>query len=304
MSSSTTNPELFSGLTEIDKIATDFTIRLTEYTYLPKVAEPRRDWVASVAVPAFVAHGATNTVKKFATIGTGGGLDAVAALEVFDLEKLAITDLHPAVVAAATHNIKAAAGGNPALAHTIQNLIALPGDICTPLAQEAGQFDLIYENLPNIPIDAVHIIDAGQTSSTYVPVRTEIIPPVATDNLLALHWLALRQARHILSPTGAIISSMGGRVPISSMIQSEPEEVIGGYKKNQEAGMGPFYFYPASVLESTFKSLSPAAAGLDAANIERQIAPHRLDAVEAYQAYKTGTTVAHTVVVVRSTPAF
>ena len=54
---------------------------------------------------------------------------------------------------------------------------------------------------------------------------------------------------------------MGGRVPIQSMlsmaksvgfqaevliytwkIQSEPEEVIGGYKKNQEDGLGPVSF--------------------------------------------------------------
>ncbi|KAF8882674.1 hypothetical protein BD779DRAFT_1472809 [Infundibulicybe gibba] len=329
-----TNPELFSGLTEVDvnfekffligrpkKISADFTIRLTEYTYLPKIAEPRRDWVASVAVPAFIAHGSRNTVHKFATIGTGGGLDAVAALEIFDLEKLAITDLHPTVVAAAAHNIRAAAGSNAALFNTVQNLIAIPGDICTPLAGEVGQFDLIYENLPNIPIDAGHILDSGQTSSTYVPTRTEAIPSVATNNLLALHWLALEQAKHILSPTGAIISSMGARVPISSLvsmarsagfnahvliytwkIQSEPEEVIGGYKRSQEAGLGPFYFYPASVLESTFESLSPMAAGLNAVDIEHQISPHRLNAIEAYNAYKAGTIVAHTVAVIRSTP--
>lgn len=231
-----------------------------------------------------------NEVKSFATIGTGGGLDAVAALEIFDLKKLAITDLHPAVVAAAAHNIRTAAQTTSELDDVVKNLIAAPGDLCSPLAKETGQFDLIYgehcrqsafqanelslllENLPNIPIDSSHVIDAGQTSSTYVPAREEAIPSVATSNLLALHWLALRQAKDLLSPHGAILSSMGGRVPIAALvemaksagynahvltytwkIQSEPEEVIGGYKKNQEAGLGPvcISLSHASILLST-----------------------------------------------------
>ncbi|KAF8876857.1 hypothetical protein BD779DRAFT_1475482 [Infundibulicybe gibba] len=327
----TTNSELFSGLQEVDvnfesffligkpqKIQPDFKVQLTEYTYLPKVAEPRRDWVASVAVPAFVAHSSSNTVKRFATIGTGSGLDAVAALEVFDLEKLAITDLHPAVVAAAARNIRTATSGQAATSEAVGNLIAAPGDVCAPLSNQ-GPFDLIYENLPNIPIDATHIIDAGQTSSTYVPQRQETIPNIATDNLLALHWIALQQAKHLLSPTGAILSSIGGRVPISALIsmarsagynahvltytwkiQSEPEEVIGGYKNNEETGLGPFFFYPASVLESTFRHLSPAAAGSDAESIEEKLIPYRLDASSAYRAHKAGAIIGHTVAVIRS----
>ena len=66
------------------------------------------------------------------------------------------------------------------------------------------------------------------------------------------------QATSLLAPGGAVLSSMGGRVPLAAMlemarsagyvaqvltytwkIQSEPEEVIGGYKKNQEDGTRP-----------------------------------------------------------------
>jgi hypothetical protein len=85
--------------------------------------------------------------------------------------------------------------------------------------------------------------------------RHEKIPAIAHDSLLALHWLALVQAKNLLAPGGVMLSSMGGRVPLVAMlemarsagycaqvltytwkIQSEPEEVIGGYKKNQEDG--------------------------------------------------------------------
>ena len=91
-----------------------------------------------------------------------------------------------------------------------------------------------------------------------MPERHEKIPAIAHDSLLALHWLALIQAKKLLAPGGAVISSMGGRVPLVTMlemarsaafvaqvltytwkIQSEPEEVIGGYKINQKDCLRP-----------------------------------------------------------------
>ena len=63
---------------------------------------------------------------------------------------------------------------------------------------------------------------------------------------------------NLLAPGGALLSSMGGRVPTSAMLaladsagyeariltlswkeQSEPEAVIGGYAEHQEQGLGP-----------------------------------------------------------------
>lgn len=330
------NPELFSNLTQVDvnfsefycigkpdKINEHFTVHLTKLTYLPKVADPRRDWVASVAVPAFVSHKKSGrTVTSFATVGTGSGLDAIGALEVFDLEKLAITDLHPAVVQAAAENIRAATAGQPRLQNVVDTLVSSPGDLLSPLADRKGEFDLIYENLPNIPLDpAARALFSGQTSSTYVAERHEKIVDVADESLLALHWLCMVQAKDLLAPGGSILSSMGGRVDISSMIsmcrsagynpevliytwkvQSEPEEVIGGYRTHQEKGHRLFYFYPADVLEEAFKGRSPAMTTAEALELEGELEPHRMDAVAAYTAHTSGRiTVAHTVVVMRNT---
>ncbi|KAJ7043196.1 hypothetical protein C8F04DRAFT_1390033 [Mycena alexandri] len=320
--------ELFSGLTEVEvdfekffgmgkprKVLSHFTIKLTELTYLPKIDNPRRDWVASVAVPAFLAHRAQNEVKAFATVGTGGGLDAIAAMDIFSPECVAMTDIHLPVVNAAAENFCIATAGLSGV-----NLIAAAGDILAPLGNKNYKFDLIYENLPNIPLDDAHEIDAGQTSSTYVPHRSEDIPAIATNNLLALHFLALQQAKSLLSPEGAIISSIGGRVEIAILlkmaleagycaeiltytwkIQSEPEEVIGGYKKNQEDGLGPFYFYPAAVLEKAFGNLDPAAAGRRAEEIEGLLRPHAVDAPTALELHRNGLEIGHTVAIVRST---
>ncbi|KAJ6547072.1 hypothetical protein B0H19DRAFT_1075025 [Mycena capillaripes] len=148
---------------------------LTTVAYLPKVHDPRKDWVASVAVPAFLAHRAEKKVQAFCSIGTGAGLDVIAAAEIFDL-------------------------------------------------------------------------------------------------------------RHI------------------TKIQSEPEEVIGGYKKNQEDGLGPFHFYPAAVLEKTFLGLDPAEAGKQVKKIEEALLEHRIDALVTYELHRNGIIIGHTVAIVRSTP--
>ncbi|KAJ7724067.1 hypothetical protein DFH07DRAFT_855249 [Mycena maculata] len=220
---------------------------VTQLTYLPKVDDPRRDWVASVAVPAFLAHRAHNKVRNFVTVVTGAELGAIAATDIFDLGCLAITDRHQAVVDAAAENICNTSTG-------------------------AGKFRLIA----------------------------------------------------VLSPTGAVISSIGGRVPLAALlkmaseagyrakivtytwkIQSEPEEVVGGYKKNQEDGHGPLYFCPAKILRNTFGSLHPAVATrrTRAAETEESLLKHRIDAsVVAYELNRNGLFIGHTAAIVRSTP--
>ena len=104
-------------------------------------------------------------------------------------------------------------------------------------------------------------MNAGQASSTYIGDRSnDEIPTFVTEALLDLHYACLIQAKTwgILSRHGAILSSMGGRVSISTMLQlansagfagriltlawksqSEPESVIGGYAKEEENGRGP-----------------------------------------------------------------
>lgn len=101
----------------------------------------------------------------------------------------------------------------------------------------------------------------GQTSATYVGDRaSDKIPPLVSSALLDLHYVCLRQAKAsgLLSRSGAILSSMGGRVQLETMLkladaagyvgrvlglswkeQSEPESVIGGYAAHQEKGLGP-----------------------------------------------------------------
>jgi hypothetical protein len=101
-------------------------------------------------------------------------------------------------------------------------------------------------------------LEEGQISSTYVPERKEDLPDLANKTLTALHWLALTQAKPLLAPGGSVLSSVGARLPLRSIlafahdagytpdiltytwkIQSEPQEVIGGYAGYQNEGRGP-----------------------------------------------------------------
>lgn len=304
------------------KVPSSFEIEIDDSTYLPKVDEPIADWVSMVATPAFKAYNdlRPNQVKKFATVGTGSGLDAIIASEIYNLDHLAITDLHHNVLGTAARNVVSVLGSSKGSGSCI--VTAAYGDLLTPLLGAGVKFDLIYENLPNIPIAATtDAITAGQTSATYVEERAEPLPEVAQRNLLALHFLAIQQGVGLLAPGGHVLSSMGGRLPVRDIVgmataagvkaevhtytwkeQSEPEDVIGGYVHHQNKGLGPFHWYPLEVLREVFQGLSAAEAGARAFEVEAKLEAHKMDAVAAYAAYKNGLKVGHTVVVIRSSP--
>ncbi|KAJ1329821.1 hypothetical protein MN608_06557 [Microdochium nivale] len=187
------------------------------------------------------------------------------------------------------------------------------------------------ENLPNIPLSSATassssgdiLLRQGQTSSTLVGDRSaDGVPAHVSAAMLDLHYVCLRQARlkQLVNPRGgAILSSMGGRVPIRSMmdmaraagytarvvslawkVQSEPKTVIGEYAESQKSGLGTYFFYPTPALEAVFGDISPAAAALHSDWIEQQLRPHRVDAVTALSQHCAGVEIGHTVVVIAS----
>lgn len=119
-----------------------------------------------------------------------------------------------------------------------------------------------HRNLPNIPLpNEARDLRDGQTSSTYVGDRSsDKVPRSVSAALLELHYVCLVQAKSfgLLSSAGVILSSIGGRVPITTVLelaemagysgriltvwwkeQSEPESVIGGYAEHEMKGLGP-----------------------------------------------------------------
>ncbi|KAK2757996.1 hypothetical protein FQN54_004402 [Arachnomyces sp. PD_36] len=337
------NFERFFGIVP-SNVNESFSLTLAEQSYLPKVDNPRADWAVIAAFNSFQAYqrGQLGKVQRFATIGTGSGTDMIAALETFpDLEYGAMTDLHQSVVNAAKRNVLAATDKSISRRSVAKSIYASAGDLLVPLrGQEA--FDLIYEyvsrrkpypllaqnlckmdrNLPNIPLTTTGNLEDGQVSSTFIGDRTEDrVPAHVSEALLDLHYICLYQARvtRLIKPTGTILSSMGGRVPLQAMldmadaagysgrvvslawkIQSEPETVIGEYAENQRKGLGQYYFYPTSALAAAFGDLPSAAAALHASQIERNLFHHRLDAETALEQHHAGVEIGHTVYVLAS----
>ncbi|MDR2690520.1 MAG: class I SAM-dependent methyltransferase [Azoarcus sp.] len=291
-------------------------IHVTEHAFLPNVDEILGDWVATIATPAFKLirqrQGAQNA---FCSIGTGVGLDALAAIEILDATQIGITDVHEDVVAAAVDNIRR----NLREPRRIE-LAAGHGDLLEPLDARHPRYDLIYENLPNIPIADAGEIATARKSSGHIPARQETIPELMRRNLLSLHYVALLKAKEFLKPGGAVLSLIGGRIPLDLFhemgrltgyhaeiftygwkIQTDPEEIIGGHIQQQEAGFGPYHFYRANRLAEVFSGIGLQDSGQRAREIEQSLAPDALSPAAALAAWQQGETIGHTVVALRST---
>ena len=113
-----------------------------------KIDNPKADWVVTAALNAFQAFqsGHLGTVHRFATVGTGSGIDVVVALETFpQLTEVAMTDMHNEVVNVAKTNVLSATEKADDEVRTVAlAAVAKAGDVLLPLKGH-GVFDLIYE---------------------------------------------------------------------------------------------------------------------------------------------------------------
>jgi hypothetical protein len=292
-------------------------IEITDNAYLPRLDDLQSDWLHAVAVPAFKLLRKRRRGRpfgSFAAIGTGPGLDVLAAAEILGVSRVGLTDLDPAVVAAADGNVRR---NIPAARRPVIQSAA--GDLLAPLARFGSTYDLIYENLPNIPVQSVKSVATARNSGNTFTIRKEAVPAFVHTLMLDLHYLALVQARGFLAPRGAVLSTIGARVPLKDIlatgeaaglaasilthtwkVQYDPANVLPGYVRNQRKGFGPFRYYPAAVLAAAFAKIPLASSGKRALDTEARLAPHALDAPAAYAAFKKGTPIGHTVIVLKS----
>jgi methylase of polypeptide subunit release factors len=297
-----------------ERIAAELEIEVSNHAYLPRPDDPQRDWIASVAAPALRLwrEHAGAPVAAFCSIGTGSGLDALAAIEILGASRVGITDLAPEVVSTAAQNI--AANVKVPL-----DLAFGAGDLLAPLREFAPRYDVIYENVPNVPAPADTAVAADRNSGHYLAARAETLPEIVKQKMLDLHYLALLQARDFLADGGVIFSTLGARVELEVFLtmsrlanyapeiwtytwksQAEPEDVLAGHARQQQAGFGPFHFYLVDDLRAAFAGVDPTQSGKLAAEIERSLAPKRLDAAAAWREWQTGADIGHTVAVVKS----
>ncbi|MDR1647391.1 MAG: hypothetical protein LBR88_05065 [Zoogloeaceae bacterium] len=300
-----------------ERLQATLAIRVTEHAFLPSVEEEiLADWVATIATPAFKLIRARQGVQTaFCSIGTGTGLDALAAAETLGATRIGVTDVHEDVIAAAADNIRGNLK-NPASV----TLEAGFGDLLEPLPPDA-RYDLIYENLPNIPIDDAETVASARNSSGHIPPRKEPIPDLMRRNLLALHYVALQKAKGYLTPEGAVLSLIGGRIPLAVFqemgrlagyrpeiftygwkIQTNPEEIIAGHARQEAEGLGPYHFYRAARLEEAFAGVKLEDSGKRALEIEARLQADALSPAAALAAFRQGEVIGHTTVALRATP--
>ena len=307
----------YLALEEAPKQVQDYlSVGVTDHAYLPKTEDITSDWVAYIAAPAFklIRENLRHDVEAFASIGTGSGIDVLTGIELLGAKRVGFTDLLESVVNAAAENIKK----NLKNADSIE-LEFGAGDLLQPLQNGKRRYDVIYENLPNVPLTDNTKIEDKRNSGHYLEKRVEVIPEFVHEQMLDLHYLALKQARDYLAEKGAVYSTLGGRVPLSAFIklgelaglsseiftyswkvQAEPEDVISGYAAQEKAGLGPFRFYRASDLQKAFADISVKESGKNAFEIEKSLESSKLTAKEAYEAFLKGEVIGHTVAVLKS----
>ena len=307
----------YLALEEAPKHVQDYlSVGVTDHAYLPKTEDITSDWVAYIAAPAFklIRENLRHDVEAFASIGTGSGIDVLTGIELLGAKRVGFTDLQKSVVVAAAENIKK----NLKDADSIE-LEFGAGDLLQPLQNGKRRYDVIYENLPNVPLTDNTKIEDKRNSGHYLEKRVEVIPEFVHEQMLDLHYLALKQARDYLADKGAVYSTLGGRVPLSAFIklgelaglsseiftyswkvQAEPEDVISGYAAQEKAGLGPFRFYRASDLQKAFADISVKESGKNAFEIEKSLESSKLTAKEAYEAFLKGEVIGHTVAVLKS----
>ena len=307
----------YLALEEAPKHVQDYlSVAVTDHAYLPKTEDITSDWVAYIAAPAFklIRENLRHDVEAFASIGTGSGIDVLTGIELLGAKRVGFTDLQKSVVDAAAENIKK----NLKNADSVE-LEFGAGDLLQPLQNGKRRYDVIYENLPNVPLTDNTKIEDKRNSGHYLEKRVEAIPEFVHEQMLDLHYLALKQARDYLADKGAVYSTLGGRVPLSAFIklgelaglkseiftyswkvQAEPEDVISGYAAQEKAGLGPFRFYRASDLQKAFADISVKESGKNAFEIEKSLESSKLTAKEAYEAFLKGEVIGHTVAVLKS----
>ena len=290
-------------------------IEVADHAYLPKTEDIKSDWVAYIAAPAFklIREKLGHDIDSFVSIGTGSGIDVLAGIELLGAKRVGFTDLQRSVVAAAAQNVR-----NNLKSNDIEFEFG-DGDLLQPLKNGKRNYDVIYENLPNVPLANNTKIEDKRNSGHYLEKREEAIPEFVHEQMLDLHYLALKQARDYLAENGAVYSTLGGRVPLNAFIklgelaglrseiftyswkvQAEPEDVISGYAAQEKAGLGPFRFYRAEDLQKAFANVSVKDSGNRAFEIEKALDSVKLTATAAYEAFKKGEVIGHTVAVLKS----
>jgi hypothetical protein len=282
-------------------------LELTEHSF-PLEPSAERSWL-SLAFRAFSRLAGRMNVRDLLIIGTGNGLDALGALEIFDLRSLVVTDLHDESLSVARRNIVSHLEGASGIDISFHS-----GDLlaCVPPAK---RFCLIYENLPNVRAAADQDLELGTVAGRFFDARELTVPEVFETHQLALHYECLQQAAGFLRDWGGALTAIGGRIPLDRAfdlhracgylpelvafdvkIQTEPDLVLPAYCLVEEQNHVEFRFYAPEALGLVDERRRLGLEGQELADaVEDELLRHAMSAHEAMERCRRGQAVAHSV---------
>lgn len=233
---------------------------------------------------------------SFATIGTGSGMDSIGIFELFAPSKIYQVDIHPNVPELAHMNAKSIIGDGAKIETYL-------GDLCSPLIERGVKVDLVYANIPNVP-SAEPIWDKKVSASQFTTRDVEDCPEIFQKWLLVLQYLFLKQAKLILNPGGVVVDAIGSRVPhhlledlyktngyvVSELVsvykmQSEPEDALAGYAKDEAEHGIEFDFYDHE-LAWPFWNDQLVSKSLSSPELKKALEPYRISATTALRNFE------------------
>lgn len=294
-------------------------IAVTPHTYLPD-GELTQGWFPNIIQAfrrlALLLEQEAHNPKSFASIGVGPGLDAIAAVELLNVDTLWLLDLHEDVVALARDNVLA---NCPFVEPT--RVQAFVSDLCEGLLLRGVQVDVLYENLPNLPTSEISLDVGAMTASFFEDRRLADVPAIYSAHRLGLHYLFLSQARKALAQHGSVVCCIGGRVPVhvvQSMFtqlgytpevlsfdmvrQFESEKVLDGYVEAEAEGGVEFRFYPYNEAREVVTELYVANADINAVTQHHRLKELSIRPAEARRLEQEGYAIGHLGIVWRGIP--
>jgi hypothetical protein len=243
--------------------------------------------------------------QSFAAVGTGSGVDAIGAGHIFPLLKsIAVTDIEESVLAQALENVRA--NVPPAVSVT-----GCAGDLCAPLYDLGQGFDLIYSNLPNLPVAKLGGVIDHNTCYTDHGVALD---PKLDAYLLGFQHLFLRSAAQALSEGGSALMMIGGRFPYEMFhrlgelsgysveellcclrLDTDLSTTIDAYAAHEGEIEFDYYLYDESQRALEGKD------ELHGEELKALLSPYRLSARDAGEAGAHGKRIGHTLHMIRAT---
>jgi len=221
---------------------------------------------------------------------------------------LIITDIHSDVVDVAQENILSNCPSlNEGMIEKFQS------DLCKELISRNISVDLLYENLPNLPVlEGTNIKQSTFTASFYDPNNYPKLPTEIANYFLSLHYLFLKQAKLCLTPSGFVVCCIGVRVPMTiiqkmfielgfypdilvfdMVLQLQADDVLDAYVSAEESGHIEFNFYPYDKGIELLQRIQSEDRDVDYNTIIEMMKRLRLSAREAKESMCRGWRIGH-----------